>query len=78
MLAEKMLQFKLPATHSVRIPAARHRALERTVLLGRASYSATKRMTIFKTARRLAVPVGSEEMDVRSRRVNSKHAWMGR
>ena len=32
-------------------------------------YSATKRKTIFKTALGLAVPVGGEEMDVRSRRV---------
>ena len=34
MLAEKMLQFKLPAAHSVRVPAGEGRALHRTALLG--------------------------------------------
>ena len=41
-------------------------------------YSATKRMTVFKTASGRAAPVGREEMDVRSRRVRSSHAWMER
>jgi hypothetical protein len=41
-------------------------------------YSATKRITVFKTARGRAATVGREEMDVRSRRVSSTHAWMGR
>jgi hypothetical protein len=41
-------------------------------------YSATKRITVFKTALALAAPVGREEMDVRSRQVSSTHAWMGR
>jgi hypothetical protein len=41
-------------------------------------YSATKRITVFKTARGRAAPVGREEMDVRSRWVSSTHAWMGR
>jgi hypothetical protein len=35
-------------------------------------------MTVFKTARGRAAPVGREEMDVRSRRVSSTHDWMGR
>jgi hypothetical protein len=41
-------------------------------------YSATKRITVFRTARGRAAPVGREEMDVRSRRVSSTHALMGR
>jgi hypothetical protein len=41
-------------------------------------YSATKIITVFKTARGWAAPVGREEMEVRSRRVSSTHAWMGR
>ena len=40
-------------------------------------YSATKKMTVFKTACGRAAPVGREDMDVRSRRVSSTHAWMG-
>ena len=35
-------------------------------------------MTVFKTARGRAVPVGREEMDVRSRRVSFTLAWSGR
>jgi len=42
------------------------------------SYSATKRMTIFKTDPGRAVSVGRGEMDVRNRRVISTHAWRGR
>jgi hypothetical protein len=41
-------------------------------------YSATKRITVFKTARGRAAPVGREEMDVRIRRVSCTHAWRGR
>jgi hypothetical protein len=41
-------------------------------------YSATKRITVFKTARGRAAPVGREGLDVMSRRVSSTHAWMGR
>jgi hypothetical protein len=41
-------------------------------------YSATKRITVFKTNRGRGAPVGREEMDVRSRRVSSTHAWRGR
>jgi hypothetical protein len=41
-------------------------------------YSVTKRKTVFKTAREGLAPVGREEMDMRSRRVSSTHAWMGR
>ena len=35
MLAEKVLQFKLSAAHSVSIPTGKARALLHTVLLGR-------------------------------------------
>jgi len=35
-------------------------------------------MTVLRTARGQADPVGREEMDVRSRRVSSTHAWRGR
>jgi hypothetical protein len=41
-------------------------------------YSATKRITVFRTTHGRAAPVGREEMDVRSRQVSSTHAWMGR
>jgi hypothetical protein len=41
-------------------------------------YSASKRITVFKTARGRAAPVGRDEMDVRSRRVSSTNASMGR
>jgi hypothetical protein len=37
-----------------------------------------KRITVFRTARGRAAPVGREEKDVRSRRVSSTHAGMGR
>jgi len=35
-------------------------------------------MTVFRTTRGWSAPMGSEEMDVRSRRVSSTHAWKGR
>jgi len=35
-------------------------------------------MTVFKTARGRAVPVGRDEVEVRSRRVSPTHAWRGR
>jgi hypothetical protein len=41
-------------------------------------YSTTKIITVFKTTRGRAAPVGREEMDVRNRRVSSTHAWMRR
>jgi uncharacterized membrane protein YeaQ/YmgE (transglycosylase-associated protein family) len=41
-------------------------------------YSHTKRITVFKTAYGRAVPVGREEMDVRSGRVSSTYALRGR
>ena len=41
-------------------------------------YSATRGITVFKTPRGRAAPVGREEMDVRSRQVSSTHAWVGR
>ena len=67
----------LPRTPSA-FQQARRRTLPRTVFLGVLPYSATKRMTVFKTARWRAVPVGREEMDVSCRRVSSTHAWRGR
>jgi hypothetical protein len=69
VLAEKMLQFNLPSAHSVRVPAGEPQGF---------TCSATKRITVFRTARGRAASVGREEMDVRSRRVSSTHAWMGR
>jgi hypothetical protein len=41
-------------------------------------YSTTKRITVFKTVRGRAAPVGREEMNVRSRQISSTHAWSGR
>jgi len=41
-------------------------------------YSATNRITVFRTARCLTAPVGWEEMDLRSRRIRLTHAWRGR
>jgi len=41
-------------------------------------YSSTKRTTVFRTARGRAALVGRKEMDVRSWRVGSTHAWRGR
>ena len=69
---EKMIQFKLPAAHSVRIPADEAQGF--TPL----PYSATKRMTVFRTAQEWTAPVGREEMDERSLRVSTTHAWRGR
>jgi hypothetical protein len=65
-----MLQFKFSAAHSVRVPASEAQ--------GVLPYSAMKRITIFRTPRGRAAPLGREEMDVRSRRVSSTYAWMGR
>jgi hypothetical protein len=45
--------------------------------LGVLLHSATKRITVFRTARGRAAPVG-RKMDVRIRRVSSTLAWMGR
>jgi hypothetical protein len=42
------------------------------------SYSATKRMTVLRTARERDAPVGREKMDVSSRRVSSTQASRGR
>ena len=78
MLAEKMLQFKLPAAHSVRIPAGEAQGFTQyRPPKGVLPYSATKKMTVFKTARGRAAAVGREEVDVRSRPVSSTHALMG-
>jgi hypothetical protein len=41
-------------------------------------YSVTKRITVFRTSRGRAAAVGRGEMDVRSRRVSSIHAWIDR
>jgi hypothetical protein len=72
MLAEKMLQFKSPSS--------KRGAGLYTLLCsyGVLQYSATKKITFFRTARVYAAPVGKEEMDVRSLRVSFTHAWMGR
>jgi hypothetical protein len=78
VLAEKMLQFKLPAAHSVRIPAGEAQGFT-SFCPPRACCHIRLRngITVFKTARGRAAPVGREEMDVRSRRVSSTHAWRG-
>jgi len=78
VLAEKMLQFKFPPAHSVCIPAGEAQGFTPLYSWGVLPYWATKRMTIFRTAQGRAAPVGREEMDVRSRRVSSTHAWRGR
>jgi len=78
MLAEKMLQLKLPAAHSVRIQGAMRRALHRSVLLGRAAIFGHEEDNGLQDSPRAGCHFGREEMDVRSRRVSSTHAWMGR
>ena len=65
MLAEKVLQIKLPAAHSVPRSSRRSAGL----YIDPSSYgvlpnSGTKRITVLKTARGRAAPVGREEMDV--------------
>ena len=67
----------LPRTPS-EFQQARRRALPRTVLLGRAAIFGHEENDGLQAARGRAVPVGREEMDVRSRRVSSTHAWRGR
>jgi hypothetical protein len=79
VLAEKLLQLKFSAAHSVSFPAGGDPGLYSVPSSkGVLPYSGTKRMTVFKTARRRAAPVGREEMDVRNRRVSYTHAWIGR
>ena len=56
---------------------ARRRDLHCSVLLGVLPYSPTNIITVFRTDRGRSAPVG-REMDVRSRRVSSTHAWRGR
>jgi hypothetical protein len=41
-------------------------------------YSATNRITVFRTAHGQAAPVGREDMDMRSQQVSSTHALKGR
>jgi hypothetical protein len=74
-----MFHLKLSVAPSVRITAGEAPSCNpiyppRVVL----SYSVTKRMTVFKTPRGRAAPVGREDMDVRSRRVIFTHDWRRR
>ena len=67
----------LPRTPSA-FQQVRRRALPRTVLLGRAAIFGHEENNCLQDSRGMAVPVGREEMEVRSRRVSSTHAWRGR
>jgi hypothetical protein len=77
VLAEKMLQFKLSAPHSVRIPASEAQG-SNPIHPPRACCHITERITVFRTARGRAVPVGRKDMDLRIRRVYSTRGWRGR
>ena len=79
VLVEKMLQFKLSAAHSVSISNRRGSELYSVPSSkGVLPYSGTNKITVFNTARGRAAPVGKEEMDVKSRRVNYTNASRGR
>jgi len=56
---------------------ARRRALHRPVLLGCPAIFGYERMTVFRTARGRADPVGREEMYVMSRQGSFSHTWRG-
>jgi len=73
-----MLQFKLPATHFVRISAGEAQGFTRTVLLGRAAICGHKQGNCLQDSQRAGSPVVKVEKDVSSRRVSSIHAWRGR
>jgi len=73
VLVEKMLQFKLPAAHSVRVPAGEAQGFS-SLRPPKACCHIRPQKTVFRTARGRAAPVRREEMDVRSRPVSSTHA----
>jgi hypothetical protein len=77
VLAENMFQFKPPALPSVRIPAAEAQGFTPLCYPRACCHIRLQRMTVYRTTRGRAAPVGMEEMDVRSRRVSSIH-WGGR
>jgi hypothetical protein len=54
VLVEKMLQIKLPAAHIGRIPAGEAQDFDPI------RRAATKRLTVLRTARRRATPLGSK------------------
>jgi len=58
MLAEKMLQFKLPPAHSERIPTGEIRALHRSVLLGRAAIFGYEENDGLQDSARASCPCG--------------------
>jgi hypothetical protein len=67
----------LPGTPSM-FQQAMRRGLAHSVLLGHETIFGHKGMIVYRRARERAAPVGSEEMDVKSRRVSSTHAWRWR
>ena len=78
-MVDKMLQFKRSAALCLGIPGGDSQSS--TLFLpsrGLLLYSATNRITVFKTARRWTAPFRREEMNKRNERVCSTRAGRGR
>ena len=77
MLAEKVLQLELSAPHSVSIPAGEAQGFT-PYCSARAAIFGHEENDGLQDSPRAGCPCGEEEMDVRSRRVSSTHAWRGK
>jgi len=78
VLVEEMLQFKLPAAHSVPFQQARRRALHRSVLLGRAFIFGHKENYVLQDSPRAICPCGERGDGREGPTIQLHNAWRGR